>query len=82
MKDFQPAYADRLMDLADAAPVRVGEREGIRKIFTRENFGGYRMEYSRVSTMLLTTPPVKLGVLCFRGLMTGILMKASFHLRG
>lgn len=50
MKDFQPAYAYRLMDLADAAPVRVGEREGIRKIFTRENFGRYRMEYGPTSS--------------------------------
>lgn len=50
MKDLQPAYADRLMDLADAAPVRVGEREGIRKIFTRENFGGYRVEYGPTSS--------------------------------
>jgi len=38
-------YADRRMDLADAALVRVAEREGIRKIFTvdPEDFSVYRL---------------------------------------
>ncbi len=38
-------YADRPMDLADAALVRVAEREGIRKIFTvdRKDFAVYRL---------------------------------------
>ena len=33
------------MDLADAALIRVAEREGIRRIFTvdREDFGVYRL---------------------------------------
>ena len=38
-------YADRPMDLADAALVRVAEREGIRRIFTveRNDFTVYRL---------------------------------------
>jgi uncharacterized protein len=38
-------YADRPMDLADAALLRVAEREGIRKIFTvdRRDFSAYRL---------------------------------------
>jgi uncharacterized protein len=38
-------YADRPMDLADAALVRVAERDGIRKVFTadRKDFTVYRL---------------------------------------
>jgi uncharacterized protein len=38
-------YADRSMDLADAALVRVAEREGFRKVFTvnRSDFAAYRL---------------------------------------
>jgi predicted nucleic acid-binding protein len=38
-------YSDRPMDLADAALIRVAEREGIRKIFTvdRQDFAVYRL---------------------------------------
>ena len=38
-------YSDRRMDLADAALIRVAEREGIRKIFTvdRKGFAVYRI---------------------------------------
>lgn len=45
MHELTSKYADRPMDLADAALVRVAEREGIRKIFTvdREDFGVYRL---------------------------------------
>ena len=45
MRELMSKYADRPMDLADAALVRVAEREGIRKIFTvdREDFGVYRL---------------------------------------
>ena len=45
MRELMSKYADRRMDLADAALVRVAEREGIRKIFTvdREDFGVYRL---------------------------------------
>jgi predicted nucleic acid-binding protein len=34
IRELMSKYADRPMDLADAALVRVAEREGIRKIFT------------------------------------------------
>jgi uncharacterized protein len=45
IRELMSKYADRPMDLADAALVRVAEREGIRKIFTvdREDFGVYRI---------------------------------------
>lgn len=45
MRELMRKYADRPMDLADAALVRVAEREGIRKIFTvdRRDFGVYRL---------------------------------------
>jgi uncharacterized protein len=43
MRELMRKYADRPMDLADAALVRVAEREGIRKIFTidRKDFSVY-----------------------------------------
>ena len=45
MRELMSKYGDRPMDLADAALVRVAEREGIRKIFTidSEDFGVYRL---------------------------------------
>jgi hypothetical protein len=45
MRELMSKYADRPMDLADAALVRVAEREGIRKIFTvdRKDFSVYRL---------------------------------------
>ena len=45
IRELMGKYADRPMDLADAALVRVAEREGIRKIFTvdRKDFGVYRL---------------------------------------
>jgi uncharacterized protein len=45
MRELMGKYADRPMDLADAALVRVAEREGMRKIFTvdREHFAVYRL---------------------------------------
>jgi predicted nucleic acid-binding protein len=45
MRELMSKYADRPMDLADAALVRVAEREGIRKIFTvdRKDFAVYRL---------------------------------------
>jgi uncharacterized protein len=45
IRELMGKYADRRMDLADAALVRVAEREGIRKIFTvdREDFSVYRL---------------------------------------
>jgi predicted nucleic acid-binding protein len=45
IRELMSKYADRPMDLADAALIRVAEREGIRKIFTvdREDFSVYRL---------------------------------------
>ena len=54
MRELMSKYADRSMDLADAALVRVAEREGIRKIFTvdRKDFGVYRL-HGRVRPNLI-----------------------------
>ena len=45
MRDLMRKYANRPMDLADAALVRVAEREGLRKVFTvdRRDFAVYRI---------------------------------------
>ena len=45
MRELMSKYADRPMDLADAALVRAAEREGIRQIFTvdRKDFSVYRL---------------------------------------
>ena len=45
MRELMSKYADRPMDLADAALVRVAEREGIQKIFTvdRKDFSINRL---------------------------------------
>lgn len=47
-------YADRPMDLADAALICVAEREGIRKIFTvdRRDFSVYRLHGRTRPTLL------------------------------
>jgi len=47
-------YADRPMDLADAALIRVAEREGIGKFFTvdRRDFSVYRLN-NRTRPILL-----------------------------
>ena len=49
MRELMSKYADRSMDLADAALIRVAQREGIRKIFTvdRKDFTVYRL-YGRL----------------------------------
>ena len=54
MRELMRKYADRPMDLADAALVRVAEREGIRKIFTvdREDFSVYRL-HGRVRPQII-----------------------------
>jgi predicted nucleic acid-binding protein len=54
MRELMRKYADRPMDFADAALVRVAEREGIRKIFTidRQDFSVYRL-HNRVRPVLL-----------------------------
>ena len=45
IRELMRKYSDRPMDLADAALIRVAEREGIRKIFTvdRQDFSVYRL---------------------------------------
>jgi predicted nucleic acid-binding protein len=45
IRELRRKYADRPMDLADAALIRIAEREGLRKIFTvdKKDFGVYRI---------------------------------------
>jgi predicted nucleic acid-binding protein len=45
MRELMRKYSNRPMDLADAALLRVAEREGIRKVFTvdRRDFSVYRL---------------------------------------
>jgi predicted nucleic acid-binding protein len=45
IRELMRKYADRGMDLADAALIRVAEREGIRQFFTvdRKDFAVYRL---------------------------------------
>ena len=54
MHELMEKYRDLPMDLADAALVRVAEREGIRKIFTidRKDFGVYRPKRIRRFTIV------------------------------
>ena len=54
MRELMRKYADRPMDMADAALVRAAEREGIRKIFTtdRKDFSVYRL-HNRLRPVLL-----------------------------
>ncbi len=45
IRELMRQYADRPMDLADAALIRVAERDGIRQFFTidRKDFAVYRL---------------------------------------
>ena len=45
IRELMAKYADRPMDLADAALICVAEREGVRKIFTvdKKDFAVYRL---------------------------------------
>ena len=45
IRELMKQYSDRPMDLADAALIRVAEREGIRQFFTvdRKDFAVYRL---------------------------------------
>ena len=54
MRELMRKYADRPMDMADAALMRAAEREGIRKIFTidRQDFSVYRL-HNRLRPVLL-----------------------------
>ncbi len=54
IRELMTKYADRPMDLADAALVRVAEREGIRRVFTvdRNDFSVYRL-HGRVALAII-----------------------------
>lgn len=54
IRELMRKYANRPMDLADAAVIRVAEREGLRRIFTvdRRDFAVYRL-HNRVRPVLL-----------------------------
>jgi hypothetical protein len=54
MRELMKKYADRPIDLADAALIRVAEREGIGKFFTidRTDFSVYRLN-NRTRPILL-----------------------------
>ena len=54
IRELIAKYADCPMDLADAALIRVAEREGVRKIFTvdRQDFAVYRI-HGRIRPTLL-----------------------------
>jgi hypothetical protein len=54
IRELMRKYAQRPMDLADAALHRVAEREGIRKIFTvdRKDFSVYRLHNHIRPTLL------------------------------
>ncbi|HTQ59835.1 MAG TPA: PIN domain-containing protein [Candidatus Solibacter sp.] len=53
-RELMRKYSNRPMDLADAALIRVAEREGIRKIFTvdRRDFSVYRL-HNRTRPILI-----------------------------
>lgn len=54
IRELMRKYEDRKIDLADAALLRVAEREGIRKIFTvdRKDFSIYRL-HGRLRPVLI-----------------------------
>jgi predicted nucleic acid-binding protein len=54
IRELMRKYANRPMDLADAALLRVAEREGLRKIFTidRKDFSVYRL-HNRIRPTLI-----------------------------
>lgn len=54
IRELMRKYSNRPMDLADAALLRVAEREGIRKIFTvdRRDFAVYRL-HGRIRPTLI-----------------------------
>ena len=54
IRELMEKYSDRPMDLADAALIRVAEREGIRQFFTvdRKDFSVYRL-HGRIRLSIL-----------------------------
>lgn len=55
IRELMRKYADRGMDLADAALIRVAEREGIREFFTvgRKDFAVYRL-HNKIRPVLVS----------------------------
>ncbi len=54
IRELMATYADREMDLADAALVHVAEREGLERIFTvdRKDFTVYRINEQQVFELI------------------------------
>jgi predicted nucleic acid-binding protein len=54
IRELMHKYGNRPMDLADAALLRVAEREGLRKVFTvdRRDFAVYRL-HNRIRPILI-----------------------------
>jgi predicted nucleic acid-binding protein len=54
IRELMKKYADRRMDMADAALVRVAERERLRRVFTidRTDFSVYRLSGGRRLALL------------------------------
>jgi predicted nucleic acid-binding protein len=54
IRELMKQYSNRPMDLADAALIRVAEREGIRQFFTvdRKDFAVYRL-HGRIKPSIL-----------------------------
>ncbi len=54
IRELMKKYGDRQMDMADAALVRVAERERLRRVFTvgRADFSVYRLSGGRLPALL------------------------------
>jgi predicted nucleic acid-binding protein len=63
MKDLMAKYRDQPMDLADAALVRVAEREGLDRVFTvdRTDFEVYRIGTRRTFRIVPEGPAGRRG---------------------
>jgi len=63
MQELMAKYRDQPMDLADAAIVRVAEREGLDQVFTvdRRDFAVYRIGKRKPFRILPEAPPRRRG---------------------
>lgn len=54
IRELMQKYSDRRIDLADAALIRVAEREGVRQFFTvdRKDFSAYRL-HGRIRPIII-----------------------------
>jgi len=61
VRELRTKYRDQRMDLADAALVRVAEREGLDRVFTvdRRDFGVYRIGKRRTFRILPEGPAAR-----------------------